>query len=450
MRILIVSIFLLFYSALFSQEKVSTSFVLIDDATKVELESCLLKITGNSVDKRINNYNSQDTIILNDISLDDRIFINASLRGYLPLKLEIDLSDFKREIKRGGLIEITLAFKYEGQSFVEVDVNATQKPLVVFSSDTISVSDFEIIDENNLILLTYPKRLEKSSEIVWFRNGEVKSRIESPYEALELISDYRKHIYLRCKERTYRVTTSKNLDLKEVNTPHLENQVLPILDTLEEDYVYFSNYNEWYPAFDYFMVTRTDTQYTKVRHLEDSEMMEQYRAEYKWSDVRTKLWAWDMEAESGIDREIWVGANVFTNSIYYEKPYSPMFLINEELILFDMYNDLLCRIDAYNCEVFDSIPIQFHHNRRKSNWEREILQDPISKKVYALYDHVGNTTLREINHETGELSTEISLFYRYTEHVTVYDNKIYYIYRPFESIQKKYLYVQDMDLVSGG
>jgi hypothetical protein len=157
-----------------------------------------------------------------------------------------------------------------------------------------------------------------------------------------------------------------------------------------------------------------------------------------------------MEAESGIDREIWVGANVFTNSIYYEKPYSPMFLINEELILFDMYNDLLCRIDAYNCQVFDSIPIQFHHNRRKSNWEREIIQDPITKKVYALYDHVGNTALREINHETGELSTEIPLFYRYTEHVTIYDNKIYYIYRPFESIQKKYLYVQDMDLVSGG
>jgi hypothetical protein len=110
----------------------------------------------------------------------------------------------------------------------------------------------------------------------------------------------------------------------------------------------------------------------------------------------------------------------------------------------------LCRIDAYSCEIFDSIPIGFHLNRRKTNWEREIIQDPITKKLYALYDHVGNTTLREINHETGELSNAIPLFYRYTENVTIYDDKIYYIYRPFETMQKKYLYVQGLDLVSGG
>lgn len=450
MRILIVSIFLLFFNTLFSQEKVGVSFVLIDDATKVELENCLLHIKGESVDEKVAKYYSKDTIELNDISIDDKIAIEASLRGYSPLKTTIDLSDFKREIKKQNLIEIKLFFKYDGQSFIEFDVNAKKKPLVVFSSDTISVSDFEIIDANNLILLTYPKRLEKSSEVVWFQNGEVKSRVDSPFEAIELISDYKQSIYLSCKEKTYKVATDDYVRLEEVNTRELENHILPILDTLEEERVYFSNYNEWYPAFDYFMVTRTDTQYTKVRHLEDNEMMEHYRAEYKWADVRTKLWAWDMEAESGIDREIWVGANVFTNSIYYEEPYSPMFLVNEELVLFDLYNDLICRIDAYNCEVYDSIPIQFHLNPRKTNWEREIIQDPITKKLYALYDHVGNTTLREIDHETGELSNEIPLFYRYTEHVTVYDNKIYYIYRPFESMQKKYLYVQDLDLVSGG
>lgn len=450
MRILIISVFFLFFKALFSQEQINVSFVLIDDATKVEIESCLLKITTDNTNKTIKEFNSRDTVVLNGISYRDEVVIQASTQGYSYLKKKINLEDFKREIKKDKLLQITLAFKYGGQDITEFDVNAEKKPVVVFSSDTISVSDFKIIDENNLVLLTYPKRLEKSSEIVWFQNGKVQGRIDSPYEALELISDYKHNIYLSCKEKTYKITAKNRLKLQAVDTRGLENNVLPILDTLDEEHVYFSNYNRWYPAFDYFMVTRTDTQYTKVRHIEDSEMMEQYRAEYKWADVRTKLWAWDMEAESGIDREVWVGANIFTNSIYYEEPYSPMFLVNEELILFDLYNDILCRIDAYNCEVFDSIPITFHLNRRKTNWEREIVQDPITKKLYALYDHVGNTVLREIDAKTGELSNEIPLFYRYTEHVTVYDNKIYYIYRPFESMQKKFLYVQDMDLVSGG
>lgn len=449
MRILFIIIFLTFNSAIFSQEKVQFSFELIDDATKVELESCLLNITVANEQKRLNNYYSQDTVVFSDISSDEELTINARINGYSSLTMNIDLSNYKRAIKKERVIQLTLAFEYDGQDILGVDVNANQKPDVVFSSDTISVSDFKIIDDQNLILLTYPKRLEKSSEIVWFHKGEVKSRIASPDEALNLISDYRNNIYLKCKEHTFRISIYDNLEIREVDRRELENQVLPILDTLEEDFVYFSNYNEWYPAFDYFMVTRADTQYTEIRHIEDSGMMEQYRAEYKWADVRTKLWAWDMEAESGIDREIWVGANIFTNSIYYEEPYSPMFLVNEELVLFDMYNDMLCRIDAYNCEVFDSIPIQFHLNRRKSNWERDIIQDPITKKIYAVYDFVGNTTLREINPKTGELSAEIPLYYRYTEHVTVYDNKIYYIYRPFESMQKKYLYVQSLDLVSG-
>lgn len=450
MRILFVFIFLTFYNTLFSQEEMLVSFELIDDATKVELESCKLNIKLADEQKKLSNYYSKDTITLNKFSSSDELIIDARINGYNPLKIAIDLANYKRELKKQRVIQLTLAFEYDGQDVIGVDINASQKPTVVFSSDTISVSDFRIIDENNLILLTYPKRLQKSSEVVWFQNGEIKSRLDSPSEAIELIHDYMKNIYLRTKEETYRVTTNQYLQLHLINTRDLENNVLPIIDTLENEYVYFSNYNKWYPAFDYFMVTRTDTQYTKVRHLEDKEMMEQYRAEYKWADVRTKLWAWDMEAESGIDREIWVGANVFTNSIYYEKPYSPMFLVNEELILFDLYNDLLCRIDAYNCEVFDSIPVEFHKNRRKTNWEREIIQDPITKKLYALYDHVGNTALREIDPETGELSTEIPLYYRYTEHVTVYNNKIYYIYRPFESMQKKYLYVQDLDLISGG
>lgn len=36
-------------------------------------------------------------------------------------------------------------------------------------------------------------------------------------------------------------------------------------------------------------------------------MMELYRSEFKYVDVRTKLWAMDKEHETGIDKEIWVG-----------------------------------------------------------------------------------------------------------------------------------------------
>ena len=60
-------------------------------------------------------------------------------------------------------------------------------------------------------------------------------------------------------------------------------------------------------------------------------MMELYTSEYKWMDVRTKLWAKNKEIETGIAAEVWVGANYFTQSLYYEEAYAPMFHRNDSI-----------------------------------------------------------------------------------------------------------------------
>ena len=58
--------------------------------------------------------------------------------------------------------------------------------------------------------------------------------------------------------------------------------------------------------------------------------------------MRTKFWAHDKQLETGIDKEIWVGATVFTNSVYYEPLYAPLFKVGEDSIfVFDHYKNLL-------------------------------------------------------------------------------------------------------------
>ena len=54
-------------------------------------------------------------------------------------------------------------------------------------------------------------------------------------------------------------------------------------------------------------------------------MMEFYRAEYKYVDVRTKLWAHQKQIETGIDKENGDGATVFTIQFitsHFMHPYS--------------------------------------------------------------------------------------------------------------------------------
>jgi hypothetical protein len=192
------------------------------------------------------------------------------------------------------------------------------------------------------------------------------------------------------------------------------------------------------------MVEKRDTVYTNIRHIEDDLMMEQYRAEYKFADVRTKLWAWDMEAETGIDRQIWVGANIFTNSIYYDPPIGDFYRVGQHLFVFDFYNDLLLSYEAHSAEPKDSIAINFHLNPRKSGWEQRIIQDPVTKKTYTFFNDAGYYKLAEVNLETGELINEFKLFYRYAENIQIFNGSVYYIYRPFESLQKKYLYYEEL------
>ena len=45
-----------------------------------------------------------------------------------------------------------------------------------------------------------------------------------------------------------------------------------------------------------------------------------------------------------------------------------------------------------------------------------------------------------VNTKTGAINKQIKLKHRYVDEIKVYDNFVYYIYREFESIQKKTLY----------
>jgi hypothetical protein len=171
--------------------------------------------------------------------------------------------------------------------------------------------------------------------------------------------------------------------------------------------------------------------------------MEMYRAEYKWMDIRTKLWAKNKELETGIDAEIWVGANFFTQSIYYKEVYAPMFQRNDSVFVFNYPKD---RLEIYNKygECKDSIPIYHHYNAKQTGWQSQLIQDKITGAVYAIYEKTGSTYLGLLNMKTGNITEKVKLGFRYVDKIRVHNNVVYYVYRPFESIQKKFLYKENL------
>lgn len=337
----------------------------------------------------------------------------------------------------------------EALTTVEVVVNNPYKPQEIFASERLSVADFELLENGHLLLLTYERKLNKGAELlVVDANEKVLFSKSIGSDALHLFRDFRGWIHLMSKNRLdYVYMVDEAFDLVPMDKEYYQRYVAPIIDTSKTKF-YFTNYRDTYPAAEFFVYDELDSSYAKISKVSDKIMMEMFETEYLWVDTRTKLWAREMEQQTGIDKEDIVGEVLFTQSIFYKKIYAPMFLNNDTIYLFDFYKDYIRTFNRAG-DALDSISITMHHNERKTGWCNRLVQDAVTGAVYVIYDKGGYTIIRAVDLANGSLGIPIRLDLRYVEKLIINDNAAYYTYRPFESKQKKYLYRQLLPLFFG-
>ena len=440
MKYLVLTLLLSIGLTLLSQEK-ELVFSFVEKSSGERIENVGYTIKNAETAEFLTSENN--SVFLS--SQDEKLKLRIMDPSYKRTDTLIMVGDFLRSRKKR--LEMTIFITYDGQFVEGVNVSGVYKPQIIFSSDTLHVEDFEVLDDNKLIVLTYPNKLVKGSRLVYLVNNEIVYELEVPSNlvAVELSRDYRGNTYLKVVNGIYHILLdARGFTLNNIDQVYFDKYIKPVHDTLDS-HVFISNYSEWYPAFEYYGVEVTDTSFQELAKIEDELMMELYRAEYKWADVRTKLWAWDMESETGIDREVWVGANYFTRSIYYEPLYAPIFLRTDSVVVFDFYKDSIFIYDGDTYNTIRTIPIDFHHLSKKSGWEKRMLQDPITSKIYNMYDDAGYFFLKEIILSNGAEDRKMPLNYRYCEKMKIYNGYVYYTYRPFESPQKKYLYREKLE-----
>ena len=327
----------------------------------------------------------------------------------------------------------------KSQSMDQVVVKPPGIPDTVFKSTEFHVADFEVTDSGDYMLLVYPKRSGHNNAILWYDGINVKDSLSIHGIGINLIKDYRDNIHVICQEEVYHISIKNDsLALFSIPKDYFLDYVLPIVDTTTSK-LFFSNFNMYYPAFDYFALDQIDSSYRKIIHIEDPLMMELYRSEYKWVDVRTRLWAKQKEIETGVDAQIWVGANYFTQSIYYKVPFAPLFKIQDSIYVLDFQSDQMTVYTPMG-EVSRRTPLLFHYHKDKTGWKRVILKDESTQALYAVFEKDGISMLGKIDLTTGQIHSKHRLYHKYVEKIRIHRGNVYYIYRPFESIQKRFLY----------
>lgn len=343
--------------------------------------------------------------------------------------------------------------KYQNDTLhLEIKLNfITLKPFVksaapdtVFGSKELSVSDYEFYD-NHFVMLTYEKRLDKGSKLLYVdQNQNILSSYTIPDLAKSLYKDFTGKVHVVCQHKVYEVNiTDDVIQLYPISTEHFEQQIVPWIDTAETN-LYMSNFVWYYPKFDYYAYNLEDSTFNKMYTVIDKPLMDLYLAQYKYVDGQDKVRAMKAELATGIDREIWIAIwTGFPNSIYYHQLYAPMFVKNDTVLIFDHYTHKMYRFNQNN-QPIDSIDISYHLDTDKKNWKEQLIKDPIRNAIYSVFLREGKYYLKELNTNTGEIVNTYRLTYKYPECIKVYDGYAYYIYRPFESSQKKFLYKEKL------
>ncbi|MDA9067096.1 carboxypeptidase-like regulatory domain-containing protein [Flavobacteriales bacterium] len=372
--------------------------------------------------KLIHNYSSPTSLMVNHV-------------GFSQSRIKIDKSVIKSAKNNKITIDVRMSYKTLG----EVIIRGKRVPDTVFGSELTSVADYEFTGDY-MVLLSYNKSLKKEGYLqLTSKRNTLVTTYRTPPNPVRLFKDFENRIYLITKTRVYLINVVQSeFRLRPVDLKFFTEFTSKIIDTVNQHFLY-SDFNASYPAFHYYSQSFKDSSGNKIHKVENKFMMELYRAEYKYAPQKQKLWAFRQELRTGIDKEIWIGASNFTQSLYYEPLYAPLFINNDTVLIFDHYSDYLIKLDL-DFNKLDSIPINYHKSKQKKYWEQPLLKDKEEKKLYGLFLRDGYYYLRPINLNDGSTLISFKLRYKYVENVKVENGYVYYIYRPFESSQKKFLY----------
>lgn len=357
-----------------------------------------------------------------------------------------DFNDFTREFRVtpsdsvGDTLNFLIRLKpLRSQKLVEVNVRAPGIPDTVFGSDQMHVQDFAILPNGDIALLTYDRNPRKGSVLRLFNGEQLTYSIAIPGKSKSLYQDYRNNLHVIRDESI--LSLIKNGDeeyvLTQIPVDLFNRYLIPIEDSLRNK-LYYSDFNELYPSFSYYYVEMEDSIEHHIRTITDDLMMELYRSEYKYVDVRSKLWAKEKENATGIDAEIWIGAQFFTQSVYYKALYAPLFIQNNKVLIFDHYADYRYEHDESGV-LESSEPIDYHVKKKKTGW-KGLIQDLGTEQVFNVYEWKGRSFVGKMDRLNGTVIEKYELAFPYVDKIEVSGNFVYYIYRPFESAQKRFLY----------
>ncbi len=338
----------------------------------------------------------------------------------------------------------------------EVSVNSHKLPEIVYKSEQFHASDFVFFEDGVLVLTNERNQLFKPDGLkkkVILRDCRIvkldtnlKEQTSSKllHEGINLYKDEYGQCFLQTLKGGFFITeVNGEIELVAVDEEFDFQTPVPLSLNENGDVKLVNNFDPTFPAFEYYLMKEDSTRL--MCSIEDKVLMHTFRAQYRNLIPREKLNAYRMELKSGIEKEVISGYMTgFHNSILFEPLYAPSFLVCDSIYVFNLIEE---KVMVYNLEgaLQREVRTNIDQSRQRSKFQNRIIQDHITGELYAEYLDGRTGVLRRIELNSGELGKVKKLTYDYPERVEVYADEVYYLYRPFRTPQKTYLYKENLN-----
>lgn len=349
-----------------------------------------------------------------------------------------------REISSQKHDTVSLLVKLKSRTIglTEVDITANNKPETLVGKPNFSIYDFDFY-EDKFLLLTAENSLKKAEVKLCDQTAAILASYQIPKaagEALYFFKDYEGYTDLVCKDSIFRIDVAGNdLLVSPISKKTFGNYLLPVSDTAHSQFYWRDQWDQ-YPSFNHYSTRLGDTVATLLRNITNKDLMEMYNFEYYFLPSRMQLEARRLAIEYKTDVHV-VAAMMsgFTQSMFYESLYAPLFILNDTICIFNHYNNFLYHFSPEN-KLIDSVAIHYHHPKNWRHWKKQLLVDDAQNGVYAFFSKDGHNYLKRIDYRNGKEILTYNLKNYSGRRIKIKDGYAYYTYKPFDSTQEFFLY----------
>jgi hypothetical protein len=342
-----------------------------------------------------------------------------SIIGYREKIIAVNASNVK------GL---KVALTQESRQLDAVDINASKVQQVIKSKSS-NVLDYGF-EKDHLLLITYGSSFSKSRLVLLSTSFDTLGTLTLPEEPVSLFMDCLGNNHVVCEKSVYQVYTD-NGKFKLLPAESLESFTKILYPCVASDSanLYFCSKSgaiSYDAGFHDSKTVNTGLQYTFINKTtkQKEELAVIYNKEVN-KQRKEELYNEMIKVRAEIPRYNPDNDRLFFETIYLKEIYAPLFSIKNTTFIFDHVNASLLSFSDKGTSL-KSIPIAYHTSKE---WDREVCVDPVSGRVFAVYESKGISTLKEINVENGTVGKSYAIPFSFVQHIKVYNNQAYFIYK---------------------